>query len=74
MGTLFISGHTTPSPDGLAVILADDEKDMILGEMPGMLQAVADNQGAGARGSCSAVAAAWSAISSRRLVGHAHIP
>ena len=59
VGTLFISGHTTPSPDGrLAVILADDEKDMILGEMRGMLQAVSEITRALAREHHSAIAAA----------------
>jgi hypothetical protein len=57
--TLFVRGHTTLSPDGrLAVILADDEKDMILGEMRGMLQAVADITRAIAREDHAAIAAA----------------
>ena len=57
--TLFVRGHTTQSPDGrLAVILADDEKDMILGEMRGMLQAVADITRALAREDHAAIAAA----------------
>ena len=41
--TLFVRGYTTTSPDcRIAVIVTEAEKDLVLGEMRGMLLAVAD--------------------------------
>ena len=63
--TLFVRGYTTTSPDGrIAVILTDAEKDMVLGEMRGMLQAVADIARALAREEHAAVAAAAKTVGS----------
>jgi hypothetical protein len=40
--TLFVRGYTTTSADGrVAVTLSDAERDMVLGEMRGLLLAVA---------------------------------
>ena len=63
--TLFVRGYTTSSPDGrIAVIVTDAEKDMVLGEMRGMLQAVADITRALAREDHAAVAAAAKTVGS----------
>ena len=57
--TLFVRGTTTTSPDGrIAVIVTEAEKDMVLGEMRDMLQAVAEIVRALAREDHAAVAAA----------------
>lgn len=66
--TLFLRGYTTTSPDGrIAVIVTDAEKDMVLGEMRGMLQAVAEITRALAREDHLAVAAAAKSVGSVAL-------
>jgi hypothetical protein len=63
--TLFVRGYTTTSPDGrIAVIVTDAEKDIVLAEMRGMLQAVADITGALAREDHAAIAAAAKTVGS----------
>jgi len=61
--TLFVRGHTTTSPDGpVAVILSEAERDMVLGEMRGMLLAIANITTALAREDRPAIAAAAKAV------------
>ena len=65
---LFVRGTTTTSSDGrIAVILTETEKDMVLDEMRGMLQAVADITRALAQEDHAAIAAAAKSVGSAAM-------
>ncbi len=66
--TLFVRGYTTTSPDGrIGVIVTDAERDTVLAEMRGLLQAVADIVQALAREDHGAIAAAAGAVGSAAM-------